>query len=256
MPGVTSYNWTLPAGSTAVNGQGTNTISFIYPTGYTGGNISVTASNGCGTSAVARTLTVTTLNPATPSPIDVVNTAICPNRVYTYTLASLPANATSVLWTVPAAAISVAGQGTTSITVSYPPTAVAGQVTAQAVNNCGVSVIRFVDVKLPECAPEFAGNNNPQSKGTEVVSVPRIAVDAMDIKVFPNPSVNDFKLQVQTASKEIIHVRVLDMSGREYKLLQMMPHETLSLGGTLKAGSYILEVRQGKQLKSTKVLKF
>jgi len=46
------------------------------------------------------------------------------------------------------------------------------------------------------------------------------------------------------------------MTGREYKVHQMMSNETLSLGSTLKAGAYILEIRQGKELKTTKVLKF
>ncbi len=248
-PGVTTYTWTLPAGALNVTGQGTNTISFIYPAGYTGGNISVEASNGCGTSPVARTLTVSTLSPATPSVIDVINTQICPNREYTYSIASLPANATSVQWTVPAGATLVSGQGTTSITVTYPSTAIAGTVSAVAVNNCGTSVARNVEVKLPACPdPEFA-------KGVQVTPAPK-QVDQMEVSVFPNPSVSDFKLQVRSKSNEIIHVRVLDMTGREYKVHQMMSNETLSLGSTLKAGAYILEIRQGKELKTTKVLKF
>ena len=54
---VDTYTWTVPSGATDVSGQGTNTISFRYPAGYTGGSISVTATNGCGTSA-ARTFNV------------------------------------------------------------------------------------------------------------------------------------------------------------------------------------------------------
>ena len=36
---------------------------------------------------------------------------------------------------------------------------------------------------------------------------------AMNVKVFPNPSVNNFNLQVNTTSGEDIEVRVLDMQG-------------------------------------------
>ncbi|HNP54280.1 MAG TPA: T9SS type A sorting domain-containing protein, partial [Ferruginibacter sp.] len=250
---ASSYTWALPVGATNITGQGTNTISFIYPAGYTGGTISVSASNGCGSSPLPRTLTVFVLSPATPSVIDVINTAPCPNRVYTYSVAAMPANATSLNWTIPAAGTIVSGQGTTSITVSYPGTAVSGTVTVAAVNNCGSSVTRSVDVKLPACPPPaFASTSNAPSKGTNVA--PQVA--DLDVTVFPNPTVSDFKLQVQTASKEMIHVRVLDMTGREYKVFQLVPGSTLSLGRELKAGSYILEVRQGKSLKTTKVLKF
>ena len=88
-PTVTSYTWTVPAGAIGLTGQGTNSISFTYPAGYTGGTISVIATNGCGTST-ARNLTVSTLSPATPSVIDVIQTTACPNRVFTYSLASMP----------------------------------------------------------------------------------------------------------------------------------------------------------------------
>ena len=249
--GVT-YTWTVPVGSIGLTGQGTNSISFTYPAGYTGGTISVTATTGCGTSA-PRSLTITTLNPATPSVIDVLQTGSCPNRVYTYTLSGMPANATSILWTVPTAqgAVLVSGQGTTSITVSYPATAVSGTVTAQSVNNCGTSVVRSTTVKLPACPSEFTKLESPVKQ-----QAPVLQVSDMEVKVFPNPTVSDFKLQVLSSSKEQIHVRVLDAAGRAFKTLTLVPSEVIALGSELKAGAYLLEVRQGDQVKTTKVLKF
>jgi hypothetical protein len=56
--GATSYTWTLPSGWT-----GTSTTNSITTTvGTTGGTISVTANNGCG-SSTARTLVVSVPNP-------------------------------------------------------------------------------------------------------------------------------------------------------------------------------------------------
>ncbi|MCX6275184.1 MAG: GEVED domain-containing protein [Bacteroidetes bacterium] len=46
--GATSYNWTVPAGSTIIGGQGSANISVMI--GSTAGLIGVTASNDCGTS--------------------------------------------------------------------------------------------------------------------------------------------------------------------------------------------------------------
>jgi hypothetical protein len=253
-PGVT-YTWTAPAGALNPTGQGTNTFSFIYPAGFSTGSVSVTATTGCGTSA-PRNLSVTKLNPATPSVIDVIQTAFCGDpggRVYTYTLASMPSNATSVNWTIPTTAGTtlVSGQGTTSITVSYPDGAVNGLVTAQAVNNCGTSTTRATEVKLPACPPVTP----PPPGFTKVAPVVEVPT-AMEVKIFPNPTVNDFKLEVLTAGKEQINVRVLDGQGRLFKTFKVMPYQTISVGAELKAGSYLVEVRQGSSLKTTKLIKF
>ena len=246
---ATGYNWTVPAGVIGLTGQGTNSISFSYPPGFTSGVVSVTASNGCGTSA-PRNLNINTLLPSTPGNIDVVNTGVCPNRTYTYTLATLPANAVSVNWTASAGTI-LSGNGTTNITVSYPASAINGVITAQAVNNCGQSVLRSISVKLPACVaaappPPFAKSANE----TNTLS------DALSVNVYPNPTTTDFKLQVLTAGKEEISVRVLDMTGRFYKQLTVMPYQTINLGAELKAGAYMLEVKQGGVRKVVRVVKF
>ncbi len=154
---ATGYAWILPNNVTDIAGQGTNTISFKYPATAISETISVFASNGCGSSVSPRSLSVTRLNPATPGIIDVIQVQSCPNRRYSYTLATIPSNASSVLWTVPAGATLVSGNGTTSILVDYPPTAVNGVVTVTGVSNCGNSTTRSVQVKLPVCPPSFAG---------------------------------------------------------------------------------------------------
>jgi hypothetical protein len=253
--GITTYTWTVPAGAIGLTGQGTNTISFTYPVGFTTGTVSVRATNGCGTSG-SRSLTIGVLQPATPGVIDVAVTTPCPNRVYTYSLPGLTANATSILWTVTGGTI-LSGQGTSSITVSYPSTAVNGSVSAQAVSNCGVSTIRTITVRLAACVvepppppPPFAATGNEPVKGATA------AADAMKVNVYPNPTTTDFKLQVITAGKEEISVRVLDMTGRFYKQLTIMPNQTINLGAELKAGSYMIEVKQGALIRTIRVLKF
>ncbi|MBC7534577.1 MAG: T9SS type A sorting domain-containing protein, partial [Ferruginibacter sp.] len=250
VPGV-SYTWTPVPGAIDLTGQSTNSISFTYPAGFTSGTISVTATNGCGTSA-ARNLSISRLNPATPSVIDVIQTAFCGapgGRVFTYSLSSLPVNAASIQWTVPSSAGATiqTGQGTTSITVSYTDGSVNGTVTAQAVNNCAASTLRSTPVQLPACPPPgFAG------KG----SVTTVTSKSMEVKIFPNPTVNDFKLEVLTSGKEEINVRVLDGQGRLFKTFTLMPYQRIALGAELKAGAYLIEVRQGREVKTTKVIKF
>jgi len=103
---------------------------------------------------------------------------------------------------------------------------------------------------FPPPPTPFAATGNEPVKGATA------AADMMKVNVYPNPTTTDFKLQVLTAGKEEISVRVLDMTGRFYKQLTVMPNQTINLGAELKAGAYMIEVRQGSTLKTTRVLKF
>jgi hypothetical protein len=244
---VDSYTWSVPQGAIGLTGQGTNTRSFKYPTGYTGGSISVTATNNCGISP-SRSIALSRLTPSTPGNIDVINTATCPNREYTYSLASIPGNATSLLWTVPASGTLVSGQGTRSITVSYPNTVVEGTVTVKAVSNCGTSGIRSLIVKLAPCPANPA---NTYTKG-----VINNAPSSMEVTVFPNPTTSLFNVKVTTSSVENTKARLLDVQGRLIKTISINPNETITLGSDLKSGVYMLEVLQGEVRKVVRVVKY
>jgi hypothetical protein len=244
-----TYNWTVPAGISSFNGQGTNSISFRFPNGFTTGTISVTATNGCGTSA-ARTLSVGTLYPAAPGVIDVIQLQACPNRIYSYTIASMPTNAQFLFWTVPTGATLLSGQGTTSIQVAYPNTSFAGKIEVYAVSNCRSSVTRTTSVKLPLCPPGFAG------RATLPIVAESISTTTLTTNVYPNPSKHDFNLSVITASSEIIYIQIWDMQGRIVEKLKLPAFESARIGATLKAGIYQLEVRQGKQVSKQRLVKY
>jgi hypothetical protein len=245
---VETYTWTVPQGTTIVSGQGTNQIVVRYPQGFTSGTLSVVAANGCGTSS-ERSLNISSNNASTPTPIDVINLTSCPNRTYSYTIATLPANATSVVWTVPAGATLVSGQGTTSITVAYPSGTVTGAVSVRGMNNCSMSSVRTVQVKLPPCPSGFAGN--PTTRNTEVAEV-----KGMGVKVFPNPTTSNFSLQVAASGNEAVKVRILDAQGRMVKQVIVAPYQTVQLGAELKSGVYLIEARQGQEVKTERVVKY
>ncbi len=247
-PGNT-YNWTVPLNVIGLTGQGTNSISFTYPNGFTSGTVSVSATNGCGTGA-PRSLTVTKLNAATPGMIDMIQLNGCPNRLYSFTISALPANATSLQWTVPVGA-TIQSQTTTGISVSFPASAVNGQVTVKAVNNCSNSSIRSIAVKLPSCVIE---RENATRISKSAVTLPSETV--MTVNVFPNPAVNNFNLEVSTPDKGLIHVRVSDLQGRNLKSMTILPYESKSFGADLKPGAYILEIRQGNKTRITRIIRF
>lgn len=250
-PGVTSYQWTVPAGAINLTGQGTNVISFKYPAGFSTGSVSVVAINQCGTSS-PRSLAVRLLNPGTPGIIDVINVVNCPNREYTYTLSSMPSNATSVQWTAPGQIIS--GQGTSSIRVLYPSTSVIGNVTATAVSNCGTSGTRTVAVKLPACFLSLTTNGeNQQAKGLTIDIRPD---HATRVEVFPNPSSDEFNIRLSGKEKnKTAKVRVLDLQGRLMQQFSLMPETVMKFGRSLPPGSYLVVIEYDGSRQVQKLIK-
>ncbi len=252
-PGFT-YVWTVPEGIIIDSHSNTSTedmITVSFNSSYSGGSISVHAQNECGVSA-ERVFNLSQLTPGAVGGILEISQGSCPGRTYSYGVSSMPTNATSLEWTVPAGATIISGQGTTNITVSYPDEALSGVISALGNNGCGDSyVARTFNIKLSACAPA-----QPMVKG-DVKATPEVVGDKLEVRVYPNPSVTTFKLYaISNNSKEVMNVRIVDNLGREFKRLQMKSGETISFGSELKAGSYFIEVIQGKIKTVNKIIKY
>ncbi|HRO17903.1 MAG TPA: right-handed parallel beta-helix repeat-containing protein [Ferruginibacter sp.] len=240
---VSTYNWILPVGVNLINQSSTPTeevIEVAFTAGYTSGNISVFAVNNCGMSGI-RQRALASLDPGAPSAIDELQTGFCPTREFTYSLSAMPSSALYVEWTIPAGATLVSGQGTSSIVVSYPTSAITGSVTATPSNGCKSSTTRTLNVKLAACAPPMAKNAELLTEFTADVS--------------PNPTQSTFNVLVKSNLKEKVQVRIYDATGKTYNVLQRNLDERISFGEKLKAGVYFVEVQQGKQRKILKVIK-
>lgn len=109
-----NYVWTVPANSTIISGQGTNSINLTFQNGFTGGNIQVIITGGCG-NPITRTRLVDLGLPSVS--ISGVN---CVDNDYTNTYSVSTTGALSFNWTVPGNAQIVRGQGTNSIDVFFP----------------------------------------------------------------------------------------------------------------------------------------
>ena len=93
MPSAISYTWTVPAGWTILSGQNTNAIT--ASSGAAGGNVSVTATNACGTgAAVSLAITINTPVPTFTAP---VSGTACQSANVTYTTQS---GKTNYVWTI------------------------------------------------------------------------------------------------------------------------------------------------------------
>ncbi len=251
-----SYNWTLPYGvNMALHGSSATAdyIKVNFVDGYGGGDISVTATNGCGTST-EKTLTLVSYNPATPSTIVSEFIQACPERLYRYSITGMPSNAISAQWHVPASGTIVSGQGTSSIVVSYPGYTT-GIVSVAGNNGCGNGPARSLNVFIPQCQPEKnaggkAGNNNSAVQRNLILQN-----QSMEVSISPNPSTTDFKLQVLTAGREMISFKLMDAQGKLVSIREIQPYQTIHLGAGLKTGIYIATITQAGQVKTTRLIK-
>lgn len=78
-----------------------------------------------------------------------------------------------------------------------------------------------------------------------------------DFKVIvaPNPTKTEFKINVTGDSVETIFINIFDVSGRKIDFLKANPSQTITIGGELIAGIYLVEITQGKNKKTVKLIK-
>jgi subtilisin-like proprotein convertase family protein len=148
--GAVSYNWTVPAGVTIINGQGTNSITVSFNSGFSTGNLSVAAVGNCGVSAL-RSATIAKDIPTTPASISGPVTGLC-NAAGTFTSAAVT-GATGYTWTVPAGVSITGGQGTTTASIYVSSAFVSGSVCVTADNACMSSTARCVTIKKTPSNP-------------------------------------------------------------------------------------------------------
>jgi hypothetical protein len=151
--GATSYTWTLATGWTGTS----TTNSITVTTGATSGNVSVTATNACGTSSAGSlAVTVSSSVPAQPGTIT-GSTAVCQGSSQTYSIAAVT-GASSYIWTLPS------GWAGTSTTTSITATSGSGtgNISVNANNVCGLSQARILAVtaNLKPATPVINQNVN------------------------------------------------------------------------------------------------
>lgn len=147
--GATSYNWTIPSGTTIVSGQGTRTLNLQFNSSFTGGTISVIAVNSCGSSATT-TRSITLNPPSTPSSITGNGTGLC-NLLETFSVTAV--SGMNYVWTVPTGATILSGQGTATVSIQFSSTFGKGSISVMAQNTCGTSTSRTKSVNGAPALP-------------------------------------------------------------------------------------------------------
>ncbi|MBK9402403.1 MAG: DUF2341 domain-containing protein [Bacteroidetes bacterium] len=197
LPMASGYTWSVPAGATIMDGQGTNSILVDFDANFTSGAITVTGNNGCG-DGPARSLTVKGA-PGIASPI-IGDISICNGQVNVKYEVNTVTGAGNYQWTVPTGVTLVSGQGTKEIFVNYGATTASGlQVSVITSNSCGSSIARVLNgiVVNPGNCIRFGETGND-----EVLSL------------YPNPAHSNTLLRFKMINPSPYQLNLTDVSGR------------------------------------------
>jgi hypothetical protein len=217
--------------------------------------------NGCTFGAFARTrINLGSFNPP-PTAVTSIGQQLvsnnCGARVYRYT-AWGAVHGTGFAWTLPATLGGVPSGATLDsgdlasskvIRVRYVSNNAAingDSIRVRSYNLCSsaeMRVFRLTNTALQGCnTPPPALQSSPD-------------LVTFGLKVYPNPSRGAFNVRLTGAGSEEVEVRILDVQGRMLKVLRSAPQGIITLGSELRSGVYLLEVRQGNNRQTTRILK-
>ena len=100
--------------------------------------------------------------------------------------------------------------------------------------------------------------NNPKGCATIASSTDAFRVtakNALKLQVFPNPAKTTFTLNVQSNNRESVQIVVTDMVGKKIYQTTGSSNRQYIFGQEFKPGIYIVQVIQGKQIQTLKLIK-
>jgi hypothetical protein len=274
---ATGYVWsfvgTLASTLTVDSGSLTSRVLTVTFTSnaaaLAGDSVRVLYTSDCGNSLrkTAKLSNTLLTVPAAPASITIaLKEDVCNARKYRYIApATLPGAtttagaATGYLWSLPTGTVGSTGtldSGTLNsriIVVVYTSNAAAGagdSIRLRYTSGCGNGAIKaqkLSNVAKLGCAPV-----NPITKVSTFKDSSSLCV-----KIFPNPTTNLFSIQIKSGVSDGVVIRVLDLQGRIIKkMVKTNTNQTISIGSELLAGVYLIEVTQGNEIKTMRVVKY
>lgn len=228
--GASGYLWTAPAGATIIGAANGLSVIVQFSYGYTIGVLSVVAYNSCGLAGGSRNYTVRGV-PQGPTTIFGPSTICAGQSGVVFSVNPTPAT-WSYLWTIPAGASIVSGQGSTSITVNFG--AGGGNVNVRSVRPCGQSGAKSKSVTV-NC---------------------RLAEIEEIMQVFPNPTSDILYLKGLEDRSDVASFEVIDVSGRVILTGQWELNEACMMStSSLQNGIYILRIKTDDGIRKTQFVK-
>lgn len=88
-----------------------------------------------------------------------------------------------------------------------------------------------------------------------ISSLGKVTDTEVGIKVFPNPSSNEFTLTLQSDGEKLVQIRIMDVTGRLVKQISTPAGQLIRFGAELKPGVYFVEVKQDEKRTVLKLVK-
>ena len=115
-------------------------------------------------------------------------------------------------------------------------------------NNCsGYSILTTVGQTSPTCT---VSTRNMAAK-TDIAATQQ----GLAVQLSPNPSNSYFTLRVKATNQEAVQVRVIDVNGKSLFTAKGMAEQTFRFGESFAPGVYMVEVREGNEVKTLKAVK-
>ncbi|WP_320111174.1 PKD-like domain-containing protein [Draconibacterium orientale] len=142
-------------------------------------SVEMTSSLDCADPVLSNEIPVTIISSAPPQPGFISGlSAICPALTTTYSIDPVD-GAIDYTWTVPSQWNIDAGQGTTSITVTFPLGDLNADISVVANNVCGPSAASILNVNVASTASVYAGPDQTICVGTSVVNLNGVLTGAV-----------------------------------------------------------------------------
>ena len=169
---IISYLWSVPAGATIINGQGTMTIQVAWGIA-TGGKIGVELTNACQLKRQILSDNIVLKNSAIDKPTIVGSSDNCPNSKSNYSVTANP-KYTRYTWTIPSNGTLLSGQGTNAIQVQWNNTG-SSNICIEVENDCRIKTTEClpITVKTGIDSLQITGPNEVCSGGTAVFTAQR-----------------------------------------------------------------------------------
>jgi hypothetical protein len=193
----------------------------------------------------------------------------CGARIYRYTAPALPAATTAngaasgYDWMMPFGPLGSQGtldSGTLTsrtIRILYPSNDAAqtgDSIRVRYNSACGYGP--YKTMKLSNTAktgcPPITKPSVPYTKNADV----KVEVQRLSVLVYPNPSAQQFRLKLSSESSSNVRVGIFDMQGKRISQMQLSANSVTEFGNGLKPGIYHLEVVQGDERQTIRIVKY
>jgi len=156
----TYYHWSAPSGASIIQGQATNQITLQFGPSFKNGTLSVVMYNECGLSPIRKLV----INSVPPIPTSISGSAYSNCNTTSVYKTNKIIGASAYTWTtniLGAVINSNPSPGDTMMTISFP-LFTTGTISVVAVNSCGSSLVRTINVTgTPPAASKIFGVTNP-----------------------------------------------------------------------------------------------